>query len=208
MRPPLVPLLCAFLLAISADTTRAQERTTDLILGAGATMGFATDEEATESRLGVNVAGGFSLRVINVIGLRAEAAYVQKGAGAEISESGLAGLANINIDYLALRGLLEIGGDFHVLAGATVGRHLRCNVAIDISADGIDLATDRSCDEMDLDPNPDYGITAGAGYNVGPLGATLLFTEGLTEIFANDNAPDGRNRTISLVGSFRIPIGG
>ena len=69
--------------------------------------------------IGLNVAGGFSLRVINVIGLRAEAAYIQKGAGSEISESGLAGLAN----------------------------------------------------DMSLDPNTDYGITAGAGYNVGPLGS-------------------------------------
>ena len=89
----LAPVLCAFLLAISAADTQAQERTTDLILGVGATMGFATDEEATESRIGLNAAGGFSLRVIDMIGLRAEAGYIQKGAGAEISEGGVAGLA-------------------------------------------------------------------------------------------------------------------
>ena len=115
---------------------------------------------------------------------------------------------NIEIDYLVLRGLLEIGGDFHILAGASVGRDRRCNVAIDVSVEGIDMSTEQSCDDMRVDTNTDVGITAGAGYNVGPIGVTVLFTEGLTEIFAGDNAPTGRNRTISLVGSFRIPLAG
>ena len=171
-------------------------------------MGFATDEEATESRIGLNAAGGFSLRLVEKIGLRAEAGYIQKGAGAEISEDGAVGQANIEIDYVMLRGLLEIGGDFHILAGASVGRDYRCDVTIDVSAQGIDLSTEQTCDEMDLGTNTDFGITAGAGYNLGLLGVTLLFTEGMTEIFADDNAPGGRNRTISLVGSIRIPIAG
>ena len=208
MRQPLAPILCAFLLAIPAAGTQAQERTTDLILGAGATVGLATDEEATESRIGRNAAGGFSLRVIDMIGLRVEGGYIEKGAGAELSEGDAAGQVNIEIDYLVLRGLLEIGGDFHVLAGASVGRDRRCNVAIDVSVSGIDMSSEQSCDEMNIDTNTDFGITAGAGYNVGLLGVTLLFTEGLTEIFASDNAPEGRNRTISLVGSVRIPIAG
>ena len=59
---------------------------------------------------------------------------------------------------------------------------------------------------MRVDTNTDYGITAGAGLNIGLLGIALLATEGLTEIFTGDNAPTGRNRTISLVGSFRIPL--
>ena len=42
---------------------------------------------------------------------------------------------------------------------------------------------------MRIETNTDYGITAGAGLNIGILGITLLFTEGLTEIFA------GRKRT-------------
>ena len=45
------------------------------------------------------------------------------------------------------------------------------------------------------------------GYNLGPLGVTALFTEGLSEIFADDSGPEGRNRTISVIGSLRIPIG-
>ena len=61
---------------------------------------------------------------------------------------------------------------------------------------------------MRIDTNTDVGITAGAGYNVGLLGLTLLFTEGLTDIFAGDDAPQGRNRTISFVGSVRIPFAG
>ncbi len=60
MRQPLAPVLCAFLLVIAAADTHAQQRTSDLILGAGATMGLATDEEATESRIGRNAAGGDS----------------------------------------------------------------------------------------------------------------------------------------------------
>lgn len=204
----LAPVFCAFLLAIPAANTLAQERTTDLILGAGATMGFATDEEATESRTGLNAAGGFSLRVIDMIGLRAEAGYIQKGAGAEITEGGAPGDLSIEVDYVVLRGLLEIGGDFHILAGATMGRDFRCNVAIDVVVQGIDMSSEHTCDEMDLDRNTDLGVTAGAGYNLGPLGVTLLVTEGLNEIFANDDAPDGRNRTISLVGSVRIPLAG
>ena len=128
MRQPLALALCAFLLAIPTADTHAQERTTDFILGAGATMGLATDEDATESRIGRNASGGFSLPVVDAIGLRVEAGYIEKGAGAEVNEGGAAG--------------------------------------------------------------------------------RLLFTEGLTEIFAGDNAPDGRNRTISLVGSFRIPLAG
>ena len=79
-------------------------------------------------------------------------------------------------------------------------------MAIDVSVEGVDLSTDRTCDEMDLDRNDDFGITAGVGYNAGLIGATLLFTEGMTEIFADENAPQGRNRTISLVGTIRIPI--
>lgn len=208
MRQPLAPVLCAFLLAIPAADTHAQQRTTDLILGAGATMGLATDEEATESRIGRNAAGGFSLRVIDLIGLRVEAGYIEKGAGAELSEGDATGQVNIEIDYLVLRGLLEIGGDFHFLAGASVGRDRRCNVAIDVSVEGVDLSREQSCDDMRIDTNTDIGITAGAGYIVGPLGVTVLFTEGLTEIFASDEAPEGRNRTISLVGSVRIPIAG
>lgn len=208
MRQPLAPILCAFLLAIPGADIQAQGRTTDLILGAGATMGLATDEGATESRIGRNAAGGFSLRVAEMIGLRVEAAYIEKGAGAEVSEDGAAGQLNIEIDYLVLRGLLEIGGDFHVLAGASVGRDRRCNVAIDVLVEGIDLSSEQSCDDLRIDTNTDVGITAGAGYNVGALGLTLLFTEGLTEIFAGDEAPEGRNRTISLVGSVRIPLAG
>ena len=206
MRHPLALVLCAFLLAIPAAATQAQERTTDFILGAGATMGLATDEEATESRIGRNASGGFSLRVVDAIGLRVEAGYIEKGAGAEVNEDGMAGQLNIEIDYLVLRGLLEIGGDFHLLAGATVGRDRRCNVAIDVSIEGIESSSEQSCDDMRVDTNTDYGITAGAGLNIGLLGITLLATEGLTEIFTGDNAPTGRNRTISLVGSFRIPL--
>ena len=208
MRQPLALVLCAFLLAIPGADIQAQERTTDLILGAGATMGLATDEEATESRIGRNLSGGFSLRVVDMIGLRVEAGYIEKGAGAELSEGGAAGQLNIEIDYLVLRGLLEIGGDFHVLAGASVGRDRRCNVAIDVFVEGIDMSSEQSCDDMGVDTNTDVGITAGAGYNVGLLGVTVLFTEGLTEIFAGGNAPEGRNRTISLVGSVRIPFAG
>lgn len=208
MRQSLALVLCAFLLAIPAADIQAQERTTDLILGAGATMGLATDEEATESRIGRNLSGGVSLRVIDVIGLRVEAGYIEKGAGSEVSEGDATGQLNIEIDYLVLRGLLEIGGDFHFLAGATVGRDRRCNVAIDVVVEGIDMSREQSCDDMGIDTNTDVGITAGAGYNVGPIGVTVLFTEGLTEIFAGDDAPDGRNRTISLVGSVRIPFVG
>ena len=208
MRQPLALVLCAFLLAIPAADAQAQGRTTDFILGAGATMGLATDEEATESRIGRNLAGGFSLRVIDMIGLRVEAGYIEKGAGSEFSEGGTAGQLNIEIDYLVLRGLLEIGGDFHILAGASVGRDRRCNVAIDVAVEGIDMSSEQSCDDMRVDTNTDVGITAGAGYNVGPIGVTLLATEGLTDIFAGDNAPTGRNRTISLVGSVRIPLAG
>lgn len=206
MKQPLASVLCAFLLSIPTADIQAQGRTTDLILGAGGTMSYATDEEATESRVGLNAAGGLSLRVTDMIGLRVEAGYIQKGAGAEISEAGATGQADIEVDYGVVRGLLEIGGDLHILAGASAGRDLRCNVAIDVSVEGVDLSTDQTCDEMGLDRNDDFGITAGVGYNVGPLGATVLFTEGLTEIFAEDNAPEGRNRTISLVGSIRIPI--
>lgn len=206
MRQPLALVFCAILLATTGADTQAQERTTDFILGAGATMGLATDEDATESRIGRNASGGFSLRVIDMIGLRVEAGYIEKGAGAEVSEGGAAGQVSIEVDYLLLRGLLEIGGDFHVLAGASVGRDRRCSVAIDVSVEGIDMSSEQSCDDMRIETNTDVGITAGAGYNVGPLGVALLFTEGLTEIFAGDNAPTGRNRTISLVGSVRIPL--
>ncbi|MDE2982467.1 MAG: hypothetical protein OXU74_14845 [Gemmatimonadota bacterium] len=210
MKRPLVPVLCAFLLAIPAADTQAQGRTTDLILGAGGTMSFATDEEATESRIGLNASAGFSLRVTDMVGLRIEGGFIQKGAGAEISEGGATGQADIKVDYGVLRGLLEIGGDLHILAGATVGRDLGCDVAIDVSVEGVDLSTDQTCDALSLDRNDDFGITGGVGYNVGILGVTLLFTEGLTEIFADagENAPEGRNRTLSLVGSIRIPLSG
>ena len=207
MRQPLALSLCAFLLAVSASAAQAQ-RTTDFMLGAGATMGFATDEEATESRIGLNVVGGLSLRIVDMVGLRAEAGFVQKGAGSQVSEGGATGDLDIEIDYLVARGLLEIGGDFHILAGASLGRDLQCNVAIDVSVEGRDLSTERSCDEMDLDTNDDVGIVGGAGYRLGPLGVTLLFTEGLSDIFSNDNAPEGRNRSISLTGSIRIPMVG
>ncbi len=207
MRQPLALSLCAFLLAISTSAAQAQ-RTTDFMLGAGATMGFATDEEATESRIGLNVVGGLSLRIVDMVGLRAEAGFVQKGAGSQVSEGGATGDLDIEIDYLVARGLLEIGGDFHILAGASLGRDLQCNVAIDVSVEGRDLSTEQSCDEMDLDTNDDVGIVGGAGYRLGPLGVTLLFTEGLSDIFSNDNAPEGRNRSISLTGSIRIPMVG
>jgi len=208
MRQPLALVLSAFLLAGTAADTHAQGRTTDFILGAGATMGLATDEEATESRIGRNAAAGFSLRVIDMVGLRVEGGYIEKGAGSEFSEGGAAGQLNIEIDYLVLRGLLEIGGDFHLLAGASVGRDMRCNVAIDVSVEGIDMSREQSCADTRVETNTDYGITAGAGVNVGLFGVTVLATEGLTEIFAGDNAPTGRNRTISLVGAVRIPLAG
>ena len=210
MKEPLAPVLCAFLLAIPAADTQAQGRTTDLILGAGGTMSFATDEEATESRVGMNASAGFSLRVTDMVGLRVEGGYIQKGGGSEVSDDDAAGHVNIEIDYGVLRGLIEIGGDLHLLGGATVGRDLGCNVAIDVSVEGVDLSTDQTCDALSLDRNDDFGITAGVGYNVGLLGVTLLFTEGLNEIFADagENAPAGRNRTLSLVGSIRIPLSG
>lgn len=206
MRQPLALVLCAFLLALAAADARAQARTADFILGAGATMGFATDEGATESRIGRNLSGGFSLRVVDAVGLRVEAGYIEKGSGAEFSEGGAVGQVDVEVDYLVLRGLIEIGGDFHILAGASVGRDRRCNVAIDVAIEGIDMSSEQSCDDMRIDTNTDVGITAGAGYYVGPIGVTLLATEGLTEIFASDDAPEGRNRTISLVGSVRIPL--
>ena len=210
MRKPLVPVFCAFLLAIPAADTQAQGRTTDLILGAGGTMSFATDEEATESRVGLNASAGFSLRVTEMVGLRIEGGFIQKGGGSEVSDDDAAGQVNIEVDYGVLRGLLEIGGDLHILAGATVGRDLGCDVAIDVAVEGVDLSTDQTCDALGLDRNDDFGITAGLGYNVGILGATLLFTEGLNDIFADagENAPAGRNRTLSLVGSIRIPLSG
>ena len=210
MRKPLAPVLCTLLLAILATDVQAQGRTTDLILGAGGTTSYATDEEATESRVGLNASAGFSLRVTDMVGLRVEGGFIQKGAGAVISEDGATGQADIEVDYGVLRGLLEIGGDLHILAGATVGRDLGCNVAFDVSVEGVDLSTDQTCDELSLGRNDDFGITAGVGYNFGLLGATLLFTEGLTEIFADagENAPPGRNRTLSLIGSIRIPLSG
>ncbi|MCY3545737.1 MAG: hypothetical protein OXH49_02565 [Gemmatimonadetes bacterium] len=210
MRKALVPVFCAFLLAIPAADTQAQGRTTDLILGAGGTMSFATDEEATESRVGLNASAGFSLRVTEMVGLRIEGGFIQKGGGSEVSDDDAAGQVNIEVDYGVLRGLLEIGGDLHILAGATVGRDLGCDVAIDVAVEGVDLSTDQTCDALGLDRNDDFGITAGVGYNVGILGATLLFTEGLNDIFADagENAPAGRNRTLSLVGSIRIPLSG
>ncbi|MCY3679136.1 MAG: PorT family protein [Gemmatimonadetes bacterium] len=210
MRKPLVPVFCAFLLAIPAADTQAQGRTTDLILGAGGTMSFATDEEATESRVGLNASAGFSLRVTEMVGLRIEGGFIQKGGGSEVSDDDAAGQVNIEVDYGVLRGLLEIGGDLHILAGATVGRDLGCDVAIDVAVEGVDLSTDQTCDALGLDRNDDFGITAGVGYNVGILGVTLLFTEGLNDIFADagENAPAGRNRTLSLVGSIRIPLSG
>ena len=200
------PLLCAFLMAISASAAQAQ-RTTDLILGAGGTMGFATDEEATESRIGLNASGGLSLRVTNLVGLRVEAGFIEKGAGAEANEGGASGQADIEVDYLELRGMFEIGGDLHLLAGASAGRDLRCNVAIQVSVEGRDLSSEQTCDELSIERNIDYGIVGGVGYNLGPLGVTALFTEGLSEIFADDSGPEGRNRTISVIGSLRIPIG-
>lgn len=208
MRKPLAPVLFAFLLAVPAADARAQGRTTDLILGAGGTMSFATDEEATESRVGLNASAGLSLRVTDMVGLRVEGGFIQKGGGSEVSDDDAAGQVDIEVDYGVLRGLLEIGGDLYLLAGATVGRDLGCDVAIDVSVEGVDLSTDQTCDALGLDRNDDFGITAGVGYNVGILGATLLFTEGLAEIFADagDNAPEGRNRTLSLVGSIRIPL--
>ena len=210
MRKPLVPVFCAFLLAIPAADTQAQGRTTDLILGAGGTMSFATDEEATESRVGLNASAGFSLRVTEMVGLRIEGGFIQKGGGSEVSDDDAAGQVNIEVDYGVLRGLLEIGGDLHILAGATVGRDLGCDVAIDVAVEGVDLSTDQTCDALGLDRNDDFGITAGVGYNVGILGVTLLFTEGLNDIIADagENAPAGRNRTLSLVGSIRIPLSG
>ncbi len=210
MRKPLAPVLCAFLLAVPAADAQAQGRTTDLILGAGGTMSFPTDEEATESRVGLNASAGFSLRVTDMVGLRIEGGVIQKGGGSEVSDDDAAGQVNIEVDYGVLRGLLEIGGDLHILAGATVGRDLGCDVAIDVAVEGVDLSTDQTCDALGLDRNDDFGITAGVGYNVGILGVTLLFTEGLTDIFADagENAPAGRNRTLSLVGSLRIPLSG
>lgn len=200
------PLLYAFLMAVSASAAQAQ-RTTDVILGAGGTKGFATDEEATESRIGLSVSGGLSLRVTDLVGLRVEAGFVEKGAGAEVMEEGANGQLDIEVDYLELRGMFEIGGRLHFLAGASAGRDLRCNVAIDVSVEGRDLSTDQTCDELSIERNIDYGIVGGVGYNLGPLGVTALFTEGLSEIFADDTGPDGRNRTISIIGSLRIPIG-
>lgn len=208
MERPLVSVFCAFLLALPAADAQAQGRTTDLILGAGGTMSFATDEDATESRVGLNASGGFSLRVTDMVGLRVEGGFIQKGAGAVISEDGATGQADIKVDYGVLRGLLEIGGNLHILAGATVGRDLGCNVAIGVSVEGVDLSTDQTCDALGLDRNDDFGVTAGVGYNFGLLGATLLFTEGLTEIFADVDGLEGRNRTVSLVGSIRIPLSG
>ena len=200
------PLFCALLLATSANTAEAQ-RTTDLILGAGGTMGFATDEEATESRMGLNASGGLSLRMTDLVGLRVEAGFIEKGAGSEVSEDGASGQANVEVDYFELRGMFEIGGRLHLLAGASAGRDLRCNVAIDVSVEGRDLSTDRTCDELMIERNIDYGIVGGVGYSLGPLGVTALFTEGMSEIFADDSGPEGRNRTISIIGSLRIPIG-
>ena len=200
------PLLCAFLMAIFANAAQAQ-RTTDLILGAGGTMGFATDEDATESRIGLNAFGGLSLRMTDLVGLRVEAGFIEKGAGAEVSEGSGSGNVNFEVDYLELRGLFEIGGDLHLLAGASAGRDLRCNVAIDVSVEGRDFSTDQTCDELSIERNIDYGIVGGVGYNLGPLGVTALLTEGMSEIFADDSGPEGRNRTISIIGSLRIPIG-
>lgn len=170
-------------------------------------MGFATDEEATESRIGLNASGGLSLRVTDLVGLRVEAGFIEKGAGAEVNEDGASGQADIEVDYLELRGLFEIGGDLHLLAGASAGRDLRCNVAIQVTVEGRDLSSDQTCDELSIERNIDYGIVGGVGYKLGPLGITALFTEGLSEIFADDSGPEGRNRTISVIGSLRIPIG-
>ena len=167
-------------------------------------MAFATDEEATESRIGLNAFGGLSLRVTDLVGLRVEAGFIEKGAGAEVSEGSGSGNVNFEVDYLELRGLFEIGGDLHFLAGASAGRDLRCNVAIDVSVEGRDLST---CDDLSIERNIDYGIVGGVGYNLGPLGVTALLTEGMSEIFADDSGPEGRNRTISIIGSLRIPIG-
>lgn len=50
MQKPLAPVLCAFLLVIPAADTQAQGRTTDLILGAGGTMSFATDRRGPARR--------------------------------------------------------------------------------------------------------------------------------------------------------------
>lgn len=178
-----------------------------LVLGGGATMAYATDEEATEGRLGYNASAGLVFGLTDLLGVRAEAAWVQKGAGATIEEAGASGSLDIELEYLVVRGLIEIGGDFHILAGGSAGINRQCNVAISVTVQGTDMSLDRTCEEEMLDPNTDIGVTAGAGYHFGPFGVTALFTEGLTDIFGADAAPEGKNRTFSVMGTLRLPLG-
>ncbi|WP_419163929.1 outer membrane beta-barrel protein [Candidatus Palauibacter sp.] len=168
-----------------------------------------------ESRSRVRFGASATTPVSGGLGIRFSGDYVQAGGGFAIdlseSVSGLdqAGMppdpgieAGLDLDYLRLsalaRAALPMEGRrvaVYVLAGPFVGFSSGCTMSVD--APGVSISAD--CDEAELDwPGTDFGVSGGAGLEVGVSDSMGLALEALYDLGLKD-LEDAKTRVFSIV---------
>lgn len=203
-----LPLM--FTAALLLPAPASAQMTGDLLLNLGGSASFVTDTEGEDinPRLGFTIGAELELGFAKYAGARVGAAYVQRGITFSEHDPGAA-TATISgeFDYLAASALLEVGGQFpfQALAGMSAGLNLRCNIVAEIQAEGARFSQSESCEDLDYEAGVDLSAVAGLGTRFGSFGATLLYTEGLTNTLREE---EGRNRSVSLIASYRVPLFG
>lgn len=184
--------------------------TGDLLVNVGGSASFVTGTEGQDlnPRLGFTIGAELGLGFAEWVGARVGAAYVQRGISYSEHDSGV-GTATVGaeFDYLAASALLEVGSQLPLqgLVGMTAGANLRCNFNLQIQAEGASYSDSESCEDLSYQAGVDLSAAAGLGTRVGAFAATVLYTEGFTQVIRDE---DGRNRSISLIASYRVPLWG
>ncbi len=165
---------------------------------------YGDDVEDTSMKIGA-VGGAFVTAHINeMIGVRLEALYVQKGAEAEDSVGTTVETVKAKYDYLEIP-LLAVA-QFEAAEKMMINVYAGPALGILVSAKVEDV------DVKDFTKSMDFGIAGGAGFSYAMEAFTILlearYTLGLMSLDDTEAEADVKNGNFSIMGGFSIPFGG
>ena len=170
------------------------------------------DDSEPESRTGVAVGMLLETPISQALALRAEGAYVQKGASSDD--------ATLELDYVEFSALLKTGTSgtpsIHVFGGPAVGINTSCRVSAHVIADIVDRLFGSSgieegpCDALSEEivvETFDFGAKVGAEVAMRAGESTRLSLELAYTLGLNDLDGGTKNRTFLIQFGAAIPVG-
>jgi Outer membrane protein beta-barrel domain len=157
---------------------------------------------STSLRVGYAVGGFVAIRFDGGFSLQPEVLYTQKGVRIDVSEGGFTADLRYKADYV----------DIPVLARYTFGKGVRGYVfggpSFDISMSAkMSVGVFGESDEEDISDEVEsfeIALVFGGGIELGPILVEARWSEGLTNVAANDTGTSLKTRTILLLGGIRF----